>query len=96
VEVRITEDARTFAAQRGGVVFVSPHAHRCCHGSITLLDTTTAPGDDAGSFVPVGDDATDVRFLGDASRQPDQLVIELRGVLRRHLVAFWDGCAYRP
>ena len=50
---------------------------------------------DTDAFIPVGGDGIDVRFHGGSVRQPELLVIELRGVRRRRLVAFWDGCAYR-
>lgn len=98
MKVDITDEAREYVNQHGGVVFVTPHAHQCCQGSITVLDTSTTPDGDhmADTYVPVGGDGIDVRFRGGAVQQPDELVIELRGVLRRRLVSFWDGCAYRP
>lgn len=96
MDFTVTDDAKEFILDHGGVVFVSPHAHRCCHGSITLLDTTITPGDDRDSYIPVGGDGIDVRFRGGPVQQPDHLIIELRGVVRRHLVSSWDGCAYRP
>ena len=96
MNVDITDEAREYVNEHGGVVFVTPHAHRCCQGSITLLDTTMQPRADADAYIRVGSDGVDVRFPGGSARQPDTLVIELRGVRRRHLVSFWDGCAYRP
>ena len=39
--------------------------------------------------------AVGVRFSGGDSGLPHHLVIELRGLLRRHPVAYWDGCAFK-
>jgi len=36
-----------------------------------------------------------VRYLVGAGEPPRQLSIELRGVIRRRPVAYWDGCAYK-
>ena len=94
MRVVVSDEAREYLEGHGGVIFVSPHPHRCCSGTITLLDTSTDVSDDA-AFESVSGDGIDVRFRGGAGR-PDLLEIQLRGVLRRHLVAYWDGCAIRP
>jgi hypothetical protein len=97
VDVIVSDGARDYVKTHGGVVYVSTHAHRCCHGAITLLDTTTAaPGGGEEVFRSVGDGEIDVRFRGDPGREPHQLVIELRGRRRDKLVSYWDGCAFRP
>ncbi len=102
VEVVISDDARTFAAPRGGVVYVRSHAHRCCAGPLTLLNTTTEVPADAGDFVRVGHDDGDshgdgltVRYLGSVEAGPHVLTVERRGRLRRRLVSYWDGCAFK-
>jgi hypothetical protein len=96
MEIVVSDEAKEFVEARGGVVFVYPHSHRCCQGQITMLDTTTTPRTSSvpTSSVQVG--GIEVRLHGQAAQQPQQLEIELRGVWRRHVVAFWDGCAYRP
>jgi hypothetical protein len=96
MEVQFSDGAREFAQALGGVVFVYPHSHRCCHGSITLLDTSTLPTRTAQAVTSVKAAGIDVHFCGESTSQPDQLVIELRGVVRKRLVSFWDGCAIRP
>jgi hypothetical protein len=74
-------------------VFGRAHPHRCCTGSLTLLDTTTTPPADFESF---DTDGVAVRFHRGASEFPGQLATKLRGMLTRHPVAFWDGCAFKP
>ncbi|HXZ61431.1 MAG TPA: hypothetical protein VEG62_01725 [Acidimicrobiales bacterium] len=95
MEVVLSEEARDYVAIHGGVVHVRPEAHRCCTGPITLLHTSTeAPEDaDVGVAVPAG--GVTLRYHGDASSGPGLLTVELRGRLRRRLVASWDGCAYK-
>jgi hypothetical protein len=96
VETVVSDDAREYVKAHGGVLFVRAHAHRCCHGTMTLLDTTTECPPDSGEYLSVGSDDIDVRFHGAAVDKPHALVIELRGMFRRHLVSYWDGCAFKP
>jgi hypothetical protein len=91
----VSDDVTRFVRAHGGTLFVSPRSHRCCHGSLTTLDATTAPPKDAGAFASVSSGGIEVRFRVGV-HQPDQLVIELRGIMRPHPVAYWDGCAFRP
>ena len=96
MQVVVTDEARSFAAGRGGVVYVRSHAHRCCAGPLTLLDTSTNVPTDGGDFVdlPTGDVV--VRYRGNPECGPHVLTVELRGAFRRRLVSFWDGCAFQP
>jgi hypothetical protein len=96
VDTAISDAARDYVKAHGGRLFVRAHAHRCCHGAVTLLDSTTETPSDADDFVDVGADGIEVRFHGQRAGEPHELVIELRGVWRRHPVAYWDGCAFKP
>jgi hypothetical protein len=96
VEVLISEGARDYIERHGGTVFVRSHPHRCCTGSLTLLDVRTTPPRDAADFEPFDAGGVGVRFWGGSEGQPNRLTIELRGVLARRPVAFWDGCAFKP
>jgi len=96
VEVLIAPTAREYIEEHGGTVFVRSHPHRCCTGSLTLLDTTTTPPEDASDFLTFDTEGIGVRFHGGSSGIPNQLIIELRGLLNRRPVALWDGCAFKP
>jgi len=61
-----------------------------------LLDTTTEAPADADEFVPVETDDITVRYHGSPVDQPHVLTIEVHGIVRRHLMAYWDGCAFKP
>lgn len=65
-------------------------------GALTLLDVTTEIPVDEAEFESVDGDGVRVRFSGGPSGRPHKLVIELRRRSRRHPVAYWDGCAFKP
>jgi hypothetical protein len=96
VDVVISEAARDYIGSRGGTVFVRPHAHRCCTGSLTTLDVSVSPPANAAEYASFSADGVEVRFRLGSDGGPTQLAIEVRGVLHPHPVAFWDGCAYKP
>jgi hypothetical protein len=96
VEVVISETAKAYIRRHGGTAFVRSHRHRCCTGGLTLLDITTAIPGDAADFQSFDTDDIGVRFHGGPAGLPHQLTIELRGLLRPHPVAYWDGCAFKP
>lgn len=91
----ISKAAEEFIVDHGGTIFVRSHSHRCCTGELTLLDCTTANPKDVADFQSFDTDTVRVKFSGGDAGLPHQLVIELRGVIKRHPVAYWDGCAYR-
>jgi hypothetical protein len=95
VDVVVSKAAEEFILDHGGTIFVRSHSHRCCTGKLTLLDSTTARPDDSAEFESFDTDAVGVRFLGGDSGLPHHLAIELRGLVRRHVVAYWDGCAFK-
>jgi hypothetical protein len=96
VEVLVSAAARNYVQARGGTVFVRTHTHRCCAGPLTMLDTTMTAPSDADQFESFKIDGVDVKFRGSAAGAPHQLTVDIRGIIKRHPVAFWDGCAFKP
>ncbi len=96
MDVVVTEEAKAYVGERGGILYVRPNRHRCCGGALTVLDSTTELPPDASEFLGVGSEDIEVRFRGGPAERPRELVIEMRGTLRRRPVAYWDGCAFRP
>jgi hypothetical protein len=94
VEVVISEEARAFVQRRGGAVFVRASARRCCGGAFVVLDAVTKAPRDALRYVAYPADGFDLFYRGQPRGVPRQLVIELRGLIHRHLAAYKDGCAY--
>jgi hypothetical protein len=95
VDVVASDEAREYVRDRGGTLFVRSTHHGCCGGGLTLLGSTTERPGDASDFLCVGSGDIDVRFRGAATEGPRELVIEMRGRLRRRPAAYWDGCAFR-
>ncbi len=86
-----------YVGTHGGTVWVRPTRRRCCGGSLTLLDASTERPEDAANYEPLDDAALPMAVRFEASQgRPDELVLELRGLARKHLAAFWDGCAFKP
>lgn len=95
VDVIVSEEARQFVHDHGGVVYVRAHPHTCCSGTLTLLDVWTKKPPKVTGFVPIVSDGLEVHFSGGNGGAPHQLSLELRGRLRQHLVAYWDGCVFK-
>jgi hypothetical protein len=96
MDVVVSDSARDYVATHGGVAYVRAHSHRCCSaGSLTLLDIDVSAPKDAERFSATEGNGVDVRFLAGPLGEPRELVIDTRGRLRRHLVAYWDGCAFK-
>jgi hypothetical protein len=95
VEVIVSPEAREYVREHGGVVYVRAHSHTCCSGSLTLLDVWTKKPNKVAHFVPTTTDGIEVQFCGGSGSQPHQLSIEMRGLLRQKLVAYWDGCVFK-
>ena len=88
-------EVRAFVRERGGQIYVWTTNHRCCRGTLTLLEasTTRPTGTRHTRFEHI--DAGGFALYLDAGgrRHPRELVLELKG--RRHaLRAYWDNCAY--
>jgi hypothetical protein len=94
MRITATEEVRELARVRGGRLYVWTSAHRCCSGSLTLLEAATErpPGAER-RFREF--EAGGIELLLDmgGQRLPEELVLELRG-RRRKLAAFWNDQAW--
>ncbi len=90
MRVVASDEARELIAERGGRLYVSIRAARCCGGARTLTATTDVAVPDA--YRRVGGDGFDVLVPRVLSRLPDELHVELGR--RRRLEAYWNGCAW--
>lgn len=96
MDVIVSGEAKDFITSHGGVLYVRSHQHRCSRGPITLLDTTTEAPADADEFVQVETHGITVQYHSSPVDQLHVLTIEVHGIVRRHLMAYWDGCAFKP
>jgi len=91
VRVEASPEAVHFVEEHGGSLYVWAKRARCCHGSITYLETSCEAGDRGFRRV----EAEGIELYLDARlAEPDELVIELSGLRRKHVHAYWNGCAY--
>ncbi len=95
MQVVISDSAKEYVQAHGGVAYVRTHSHHCCSGTLTLLDVWTKPPKDVEGFDATDCEGVEVQFLSGVGGRPEELVIELRGRKRQHLVAYWDGCAFK-
>jgi hypothetical protein len=76
-------------------LFLRVRHNRCCSGGLTFLDASTSADRDAERYEKLSDADLDVRLFHLGSVLPSTVSVDVRGKRRPHLVAYWDGCAYR-
>ena len=89
--VKSSPEAVELIQERGGKLYVWAKTSRCCHGAITFLETSTEPGEQP--FRRVEADGIELYF-DERLAEPAELVVEAKGRRRKHVHAYWDGCAY--
>jgi len=82
-------------ATRGGTLFLRVRHNRCCSGGLTFLDASTSADRDVNQYERLNVEDPEVRLFHLGSVLPEKVSVEVRGKVRPHLVAYWDGCAYR-
>lgn len=86
--------ATEFVLAHGGRLWVWASAKACCGGT-RFIEASVDPPADAGRFTRVdgGDFELFVRATGLHSL-PEEIHVDLGGIRRRRVRAFWNGCAY--
>ena len=91
MRVRASSEAIDLVRAQGGKLYVSAKRARCCHGSLTFLETSSEPGKRSFRRVP----ATGMElYIDEGLREPDELELDVGGLRRKHVHAYWNGCAY--
>jgi hypothetical protein len=93
VRVVASPEAVDLVRERGGRLYVWTKSSRCCSRRLTWLEASTEPGE-RRAFRRVERAPIELYVPSGLSRLPEELVIEARGRRRRHLEAYWDGCAW--
>ena len=91
VRVQASPEAVRLIEEQGGKLYVWAKRSRCCHGSLTFLETSNEPAE--RSYRLVSADEIEL-YLDERLGDPEELVIEAGGRRRKHVHAYWDGCAY--
>lgn len=90
MRVQATPEAVRLIQEQGGQLYVWAKRSRCCD-SLTYLETSSEPR--KRLFRRVEADGIEL-YLDQSLADPEVLVIEAKGSRRRHVHAYWDGCAY--
>jgi hypothetical protein len=93
--VEFSEEVRLFVLARGGTLYLHVRKTRCCSGALTFLDADVEPRRDRDRYLSCASERLEVRLLDAGVGLPRQISVEVRGRRRPHLVAYWNGCAYR-
>ena len=91
VRVQASPEAVRLIEEQGGKLYVWAKRSRCCHGSLTFLETSNEPAE--RSYRLVSADEIEL-YLDERLGDPEELVIEAGGRRRKHVHAYWNGCAY--
>jgi hypothetical protein len=94
-EIELTDQAREYVRERGDTLFLRVRHNRCCSGGLTFLDASTRADGDVDRYETLSTTNPKVRLFHLGSVLPSKVSVEVRGKFRPHLVAYWDGCAYR-
>lgn len=95
MNIELSDQAREYVAARGGTLFLRVRHNRCCSGGLTYLDASTSTDRDVDQYEVLKEANPEVRLFHLTSVLPATVNVEVRGRVRPHLVAYWDGCAYR-
>jgi hypothetical protein len=91
MRVEASPEAVRLVEERGGRLFVWARRAHCCHGTMTYLETSSEPGE--RPFRRIYSEGIQV-YLDARLAEPDELLIEASGRRRKHVHAYWNGCAY--
>ena len=91
VRVNASPKAVQLVQDRGGKLYVWAKKMRCCGGSLIVLETSSEPGQ--RPFRRVQADGIEL-YLDERLREPDELELDVGGLRRKQVHAYWDGCAY--
>ncbi len=91
VRVKASPEAVGLVQEQGGKLYVWAKRSRCCRGSLTFLETSSEPGERSFRRVDAGGIEL---YLDERLGEPEELVVEAKGRRRKHVHAYWDGCAY--
>ena len=93
MRVLATAEVRSFIGDHGGMLFVWVKKRRPIRGALRLLLTSTEPPENALEWQRVETKGFLV-FLPPGLRPPAELHLVVKGLLKRRVEAFWEGCAF--
>jgi len=95
MRITASDNVRVYVESHGGVLYVNARRRQCCSGSLTVLDTSTREPADQTGYCTYDSGGFPVRVRVGTPDEPDELVIEMRGLRRKRPAAYWNGCAFK-
>jgi hypothetical protein len=94
VRVKTSASAAEHIRARGGRLYVWASANACCGGT-RFIEASTEPPADADTFFPIPVAGFQL-FLRPTGLHgfPEELRVDLGGLRRRRVRAYWNDCAY--
>jgi hypothetical protein len=84
MKITATNAVKDFVREQDGRLYVWTSVHGCCTGKLTLLEAgTVKPRGAERRFREIDAGGFDLLLAMDPQRQPDELVLELRGRRKR-------------
>ena len=92
MQVKVSHEAAEFIRARGGKLFV--WAGGACCGGTRFIESSTREPADPERFTPVRESGVTVFVRGTHRELPREIEVTLRGLIRPHVRAYWNGCAF--
>lgn len=90
-----SDEVRSYVEAHGGVLYVRALRHKCCSGALTTLDTSTRAPTDASDYRAFHSGDFPVLLRAGGLDEPEELIVEMKGLRRKRPVAYWNGCAFK-
>ena len=79
--------------ERGGRLFVWTDPRRCCSGGVTYLLTGAEPRP-GREFKRFDSDGFELWFDPGRMDLPDELHLDVKGLRKKRVEAYWNGCVF--
>ena len=93
MRVIASSEAADLVRERGGRLFVWVRSSRCCGRGVSWLEASTEPAE-GREYRCVEADGMELYVPAGLPLLPDELHLEARGLRRKRVEAYWDGCAW--
>lgn len=94
-KVEFDDEVCSYVMARGGTLYLHVRQTRCCSGAMTFLDADVEPRRGPENYLLCASEKLDIQLLDAGVGLPREITVEVRGHRHPHLVAYWNGCAYR-
>jgi hypothetical protein len=74
-------------------IYVWTDPQRCCSGTLTYLKTARHPSPEDG-FIRFDAEGFELWFDPGPRPAPDELHFDLKGVRKKRVEAYWNGCVF--